>query len=529
MQNNRSRARSLRHGAGAAVAALAVLTLAACSSAGESGPDTSGSAAPTTPAVDAPTTLQISTNRAPSPFDPIQLARGTDALIWGAVYDTMFVYGPEGELVPHLAESYEYSEDGLQLTLHLRDGLTFSSGEPATAEDYVATLLYIRDTAGSGQSQTDRVASAEAADDTTVVITFTTPDPGFLYDLTSNVGIIAEPDLMMEESYGLNPIGAGPYVLDTTATQAGTQYVLTKRDDYWNADAYPFEEITVKVIADSTAIENALRAGELDIANVSAQVAPQFEADGGFTLQPLNASSSIFLDIADRDGTVAPALADVRVRQAINMAIDREGLVASLLGGNGQAAHQMYFPSTSGFDPELEGYYEYDIEAAKALMAEAGYADGFSIDMPSLVYTTTFEPAVTQALADIGITVNWVSVPPQDTISALLSGSYPVIMWFASVSPSAIQTADYYAMTALLNPFRTSDDELTPLLTEADAVVDASLAGDLYQEINRTATELAWFAPMFFTGQIFASQTGYEYVGTEFQQTVRIESYGVAS
>ncbi|WP_084079544.1 ABC transporter substrate-binding protein [Demequina sp. NBRC 110057] len=528
MQHMTPRAPSTRMRAGAAVAIGALVALAGCSS-NEGAAEPSGSSEETTAAVAGPTTLQISTNRAPSPFDPVQMQRGTDALIWGSIYDTMFIIGPDGELVPHLAESYEYSDDGLQLTLHLREGLTFSNGGPATAEDYAATLLYVRDNPGSNQTLTDRIESVEAVDETTVEITFSQPDPGFLFDLTSSIGIIADPELMTEESYGLEPIGAGPYVLDTDASLAGTEYVLTKRDDYWNADAYPFEEITVSVIADATAIENALRAGELDIANVSSQVAPQFEADANFTLQSLQASSSIFIDIADRDGTVAPALADVRVRQAINMAFDREGMVTNLLGGTGIPAHQMFFPSTSGYDPELEGYYPYDLEGAKALMEEAGYGDGFTIDMPSLVYTTTFEPAVTQALADIGITVNWTSVPPQDTVSALLSGEYPVVMWFASTLPSPNEVDDYYGTTALLNPFRTTDPELDPLLAEADAVADASTAGDLYQEINRTATELAWYAPLFFTGQQFASRTGYEYIGTESQQSVRIESYGVSA
>lgn len=528
MQSTTSMPRTARLSAIAAIAAGSLAVLAACSGGGGT-TDPTSSADPSAEATsNAPTTLQISTNREPSPFDPVQLAIGTDALIWGAVYDTMFIIGPDGELVPHLAESYEYSEDGLQLTLTLRDDLTFSNGEPATAEDYVATLDHIRTTSGSGQSLTDLITSVEAPDATTAVITFESPDPGFLYDLTSRVGIIAVPELMTEDTYGLDPIGAGPYVLDSEASQPGVQYVLNKRADHWNADSYQFETITVRVIADSTAIENALRAGELDIANVSAQVAPQFEADGGYTLQPLSASSSIFLDIADRDGTIAPALADVRVRQAINMAIDREGLVTNLLGGNGQAAHQMFFPSTSGYDPSLDGYYEYDIEAAKALMAEAGYADGFAIDMPSLVYTTTFEPAITQALADINITVNWTSIPPQDTVSALLSGSYPVILWFASTLPSPNQVQDFYTPSALLNPFHTTDPDLSPLIDQANNVVDASVEGELYQEINRVATEKAWYAPLFFTGQVFASATGYEYIGTESEQTVRIESYGVS-
>ncbi|MBU5421213.1 hypothetical protein KQI48_00900 [Cellulomonas hominis] len=508
----------------AALAVIPLLALAACSG------DDGGSDDPTSAAggVAGPTTLALGVTRSPSTLDPVQLATGTDTLIWGSIYDTLFVIGPDGELEPHMAESYEYNEDGTELTLTLRDDLTFSDGEPATAADYAATVEHIRDTPGAGQAMMSNVASVEAPDDTTAIVHFSQNDPGFLFDLTSRAGIIAVPELMEDESYGLEPVGAGPYVLNTEKSQAGTAYVLDKRDDHWNADAYPFEEITVRVIQDATATENALRAGELNIANIQAQSVPQFP-EPQFTIVQRQAASSIFLDIADRDGALQPALADVRVRQAINMAFDRAAMVESLGHGIGVPTQQMFFPTTAGYDPDLDETYDFDPEGAKALLAEAGYPDGFSIDMPSIVYTTTFEPAVTQALADIGIEVNWVSIPPQDTVSAVMSGTYPIIMWFATVLPAPSQVEDYFGATALLNPLRTSDPELDALLAEASQVVGLDPgATELYERINAWAVENAWFSPLYFTGETFASGEGYAYVGTDSQQSVRIESYGVA-
>jgi peptide/nickel transport system substrate-binding protein len=512
-----------RRGVGAAVAALSLLAVTACT--GGSGDDSSGQTAGTGTA---PTTLALGVTRAPSTLDPVQLATGTDTLIWGSVYDTLFVIGPDGELVPHMAESYEYNEDGTELTITLRDDLTFSDGEPATASDYAATVEHIRDTPGAGQAMMSNVESVEAPDDTTAVIHFTANDPGFLFDLTSRAGIIAVPEQMSEESYGLDPIGAGPYVLDVDSSQPGTTYVLNKRDDHWNADAYPFEQLTVRVIQDSTATENALRTGELDIATIAQQSVPQF-TEPQFTVLERGSSNSIFIDIADREGTIQPALADLRVRQAINMAFDREAMVESLAQGVGQPTEQMFFPTTDGHDPDLDGTYEYDPEGAKELLAEAGYPEGFAVDMPSIVYTQTFEPAVTQALADIGITVNWVSIPPQDTVSAVMSGTYPLIMWFATVLPAPSQVEDYFGATALLNPLRTSDPELDALLAEASQVVGLDPeAGDIYRQINAWSVENAWFAPLYFTGETIAAAEGYAYIGTDNQQSVRIESYGLA-
>lgn len=513
-----------RHGrrAVAALAVVPLLALAACSGGGGGSDD-----APSTGGGSGPTTLALGVTRSPSTLDPIQLSTGTDTLIWGGIYDTVLVIGPEGELVPQMAESYEYNEDGTELTVTLRDDLTFSTGEPATAQDYAATLEYIRETPGSGQALMSNVASVEAPDDVTTVITFTQNDTTFLYDMTNRLGIIAEPDLMTEESYGLEPIGAGPYVLDTDQSQAGTTYVLTKRDDHWNADAYPFEQVTVRVIQDATATENALRSGELDIAAVQAQSIPQF-TEPQFTVLKRPTTNMVFLDITDRDGTIQPALADVRVRQAINMAFDRDAMVESLGYGIGAPTQQMFFPTADGHDPELDSTYAYDPEGARELLADAGYPDGFAIDMPSTVYTTTFEPTVSQALADIGISVNWVSVPPQDTVNALLSGTYPMVMWFSAVQPGPSLVQDAFGLGSLLNPLRTTDPELQPMLDEAAQVVGVDEGSDVYQEINRWAVENAWFAPLYLTGESFASREGYAYLGTEYEMSVRLESYGLA-
>ncbi|MDN4473063.1 ABC transporter substrate-binding protein [Demequina zhanjiangensis] len=507
----------------AALVVGALVALTACSTSGDTDASESASASPT---VDAPTTVTLSLERQPATFDPINLSEGTDMFIWSAIYDTLLYVGEDGSIEPRAAESWEYSDDGLVLTLKLRDDLTFSDGTPATAADYKATAEYVMSTPGAGQGQFVNWESVDAPDDTTIVITLKQVDPTVLRSLAARVGIIAKPDLMTEESYGLDPIGSGPYVLDTEATTTGSVYVLNKREDHWSVDNWPFDTVTFRVIQDTTAIENALRAGELDFAPI--QTSSRGAVEGlGLTVTEFTAQASTFIKIFDRAGTMVPALADVRVRQALNMAFDRQAFVDGLLGGVGQATEQMFYPTTGAFDESLNDTYAYDVEGAKALLAEAGYADGFAVTMPSLVYTAQMEPNVTQALADIGVTVDWVAVPAQDTVQAVVSGQYPMTIWFDGQTIAAKSAEGHYTTSGFLNPMQYEEPEVTALLTDALSELDPDAADAKFRELNELVVDEAWDIPLYFTGQLWAAQDGYEYVGTEAEINSTLDRFGV--
>ena len=511
-----SGARRHTFGAIAAVVAAALL-LSACAPAGDSGQDP-----------DAATTLTVPINRQPATFDPINLSEGNDAYIWTSIYDTLIAIGPDGEYEPRAAAEWSYSDDALTLDITLRDDLVFSDGTPATADDLKATIEYQRDTPGPGQFQFEAIEDVTVNSDTSLTLTLSQPDPALLRRLSGRVGIIAKADEMKEEAYGLAPIGSGPYTLDTEATTAGSTYVLKKRDDHWNADAYAFETVSFRVIEDSTASENALRAGEVDIAP-NIQPSSRDGLDGlGITVTEIEDTTQSFIIIADRDGQMQPALADVRVRQAINMALDREAIVKAALQGVGTPSQQVFYSTYPAFDEALNGTYEYDVDGAKQLLADAGYPDGFTVAMPSTVYTTTLEPVITQALADIGITADWQAIPAQDTVSAVTSGTFPLIVWFDGNIDDATIASGHYAADGFLNPLHTVDPELTALLDEAKATVDPEQAEAVYRKINEWGVENAWHAPIAKGNQLAASREGYAYVGTKYQLYSTLDQFGVA-
>lgn len=519
-RGNRSRG---ARASGVAMLAAGVLALSACvgpdgdpGNASENGSKTS----------DADVTLAVTA--APRSLDPAQLDGGTQAYVWGAIFDTLLYLDNDGELQPNAVDEWEYSEDGLTLTMTLRDDLVFSNDEPVTADDVKANFERNKVTPGQQIDKFVAVDSVEAPDERTVIVNFAYPDPAFLYNMTTDAGVIADDENLDDPEIATNPIGSGPYTLDTSKSVTGSSFVLERREDYWNVEAYPFQTVTVRVITDATAIVNALKAGEVDTGQVQASAMAEFANSPDFNhVQVLGASVS-YLNLADRDGTKLEPLADVRVRQAINYAFDREGMVDKILQGEGIPTIQQFNVNGDVYDESLEDTYDYDPEKARELLAEAGYPDGFDIAMPSTVMSTNFEPTLSQALADIGINVTWEPVPIQNATAAVASGTYP--MYFFTVGsdvPPREMIRQLKGQTQ--NPFKWTSPELDALLKDANAEVDPDARGEIYREVNEYIVDEALFAPLFYNTANFVTSKDVVYLGNGSKTFASIRTFDVAS
>lgn len=501
--------RSRRALVAVAVAVAGGLVLNGCAA----GEDSAGDAASITLPFDAP-----------SSFDPAALDNSFGSYIWAAVYDTLLVVDDAGEIVPNAAD-WEYT-DNRTLVLTLRDDVTFSSGEAVTSADVVATLEYIRDTPGANQKRASTLASIDAPDERTIVLGLTEPDPELLVNLASTLGVIADPDVLGTPEAATVPVGAGPYVIDTEATVSGSRYVLTRRDDHWNADSYPFATYTMRVLSDPQAVFNAMQAGEVDGGPAQPDGTEALMASG-FDIVTVENIATLGLTISDRGGQLVPALGDLRVRQAINMAFDREQYVEQLLGGDGTPTVQKLKPSSGAYDPELEETYPYDPERARELLAEAGYPDGFRVTMPSSP-VPAFEPSVSESLSAIGIEVEWEAVPIQDLVGAMQSQRYGMVFTGdGSFIPANVMIPSY-AENGRDNPFAYTTPELTALL---DAAIEGDAGPDsdrLWGEVNRYAVEQALNAPLFFTNTSMAVDPDFTYTATEQPAVQRIDYWGVA-
>lgn len=487
----------------AALGALAATALILVGCTGTAEPSSSSSGAAAGPAPD----LKIAAVSAPNSLDPAQLVDGQQMYVWSSIYDTLLARdSATGELIPNAAASWEYNEDGTELTLTLEEGMTFSDGDPVTAESVAATMLRTKNTPGIVQPRYSLVSDVTAEDDLTVKVSFTSYDAQFLSLLSLGAGAIGDADGFSDPALATNPVGSGPYTLDVAGTVPGTTYLLKKREDYWNADAYPFPSITVRVLQDPTAAFNALQAGEINAGTVQTQVIPQLDQTK-FTVTEIEAQAVAYLDILDRAGDKFPALGDQKVRQAINYAIDREGVLKGIYSGAGKVTEQVFNPAGEVYDEALNETYAYDPEKGKELVEEAGYA-GESFKIPSTFLTTSMEPTLSQAFADIGLALEWVAVPPQQAQSALLSGEYGLTFQITGFNSDPADAFTHYSVNGDRNPQHYTDPTLEKLFGEINSTVDFDAALPSYKELNEYAVDQAWEAPIVFVGGSWATADG---------------------
>lgn len=470
----------------AATIAIAAIALTGCAGGGGgSGTSDSGRA----------DRLTLTAIIGPTSYDIGQGAEyGNRSPFFQAVFDTLLQKNGEGEIEPWLATDWEYNEDNTVLTLTLRDDVEFTDGTPLDAEAVVGSLERFRD-GTAPQAATLAGKEFAAVDATTVTITQPAPDPSLVNLLSIAPGLIQAPSTFDDPDSATEPIGSGPYVLDTAASVTGTTYVYTANPDYWNPDVVKYDNLTINVIEDPTATLNALKAGEANGAKiVNNDTIPEIEASG-WTIEA-NELDFQGLLLFDRAGTMAPELADVNVRKAINMAFDREALLEALQAGYGTVTEQV-FPTTSvGYDEALDSTYEYDPEGAKELLADAGYPDGFTLNMMSTpAFQTTFD-LVAQQLADIGITVNFTDPGSGNFITDMLAPKYPAT-WMALEQNPDWQLINFMiAPEATFNPFHSQDPQVDEYISTIQNGTQEE-ADQATKDLNAWIVDNAWFAPFF--------------------------------
>ena len=179
------------------------------------------------------------------------------------------------------------------------------------------------------------------------------------------------------------PVGSGPYVLDTAKTVVGSKYVYTKNADYWAPDSVYYDNLVITVLADKQTQVNAIKGGQVTGLNVIDQTTLKEIEGAGFGIFPHELDWTGLM-LMDHAGSVNEAIGKVEVRQAINHAIDRDAMLQAVAQGHGTVTGQVFPETSPGYDAALDEAYPFDPEKAKELLADAGYPDGFELDMPLL-------------------------------------------------------------------------------------------------------------------------------------------------
>ncbi|MGP4043869.1 ABC transporter substrate-binding protein [Streptomyces sp. 2A115] len=435
-------------------------------------------------------TLTLAIGNAATPWDLATAVLGDNIQYYEPVFDSLVRLDKKGNPTPNLATSWSYDSARTTLTMKLRSGVRFTDGTALDAEAVKANLLHNKEGSNEAAGKLRAITSVDAVDAATVAIRLSAPDPQLVTSLGDPSGMIASPKNLTAKG---GPVGSGPYVLDKSATTNGSSYTFTRNADYWNKKAFPFDKIVIKNISDPSARLNALLAGQVDWARVTPQAASQVK---GRDLEvKAHADSVEGLYIWDRAGKIVPALGEVKVRQALNYAFDRESIVKKVNLGYASPTSQMATAGSRWYDKSLEKNYPYDPAKAKQLLAEAGYPNGFTVTMPDVSSVAPSQQAVmTQSLEDIGIKVKVDKIPFTELFSALQSGKY-AMSWFklASGQPWDFIQSEL-TKDAAWNPAKDFDPKLNSMISEAQQA-KGSAQTTAFREINAYLQTNAFNAP----------------------------------
>jgi peptide/nickel transport system substrate-binding protein len=344
--------------------------------------------------------------------DPESLDPAVDTLITSVsvmmnIYDSLVWRDGNGQIVPGLAESWDFPQPN-QMRLKLRQGVKFHNGDAFTADDVVFSYgrLFDKDNPSPLLSSLRGfVDSVEKVDDYTVLVNMPAARATVVPTL---VRVPILPKAAFEaagaQAFGASPIGTGPFKF--TRWDKNQQIVLTRNDDYWRGPA-AIESFVIRPIPEDFSRFASLSNNEVDIiTNLTAERLEEIKSTPGLKAETVPSVRNVFVGIDTRKGPFT----DVRARQALNHAIDKQALIEVVMGGyaieNASACTQTLFGAS-----KVEGY-EYDPEKARALLAEAGVQGGLTVEMLGPVgrYTKDKElqEAIAGMLADVGITVTHV-------------------------------------------------------------------------------------------------------------------------
>jgi peptide/nickel transport system substrate-binding protein len=448
-------------------------------------------------------------------LDPVLNDANVDIWILTNLFDTLLQPTADGKgVVPGLAASYQASDDALTYTLKLRPGIKFSDGSPITVEDVKWSLDRARNPKeGIWNFTLESIDSIETQGDDTVILHLKHTDPTIVAALaTFNSGILpkklfgAEPGATDDDkakAFAEHPVGSGAFMFDSW--QRGTQMVLKRNPYYWQMgeDGKPLpylDEIDFPVIPDDATRILKLQAGEVDGAELIpyARVA-ELKSDPNLNMALFPSTKVTFLTMNVRpklnDGTPNP-LSDVRVRQALNYAVDKNALAKIVTYDVGKPVISYMSSATplvSGDGPA----YPYDLAKAKALLKEAGLPEGTQITCLALAGSaddTAILSTVQQMWAQVGVKLNIEQVDNATRTQRYRDADFQMrtSLWTDDIAdPSEITSyfAYYPNIQSLHGGWQ--DKKVDALYEQGQKEIDPAKRADIYKQIQKTYMEAA--------------------------------------
>jgi len=463
-----------------------------------------------------------SVSAANTTFDPTTTNSGLNTMLF-SLYGTLLTKRSLTEYEPNLATRVEVI-DPQTIEVELREGLVFSDDTPVDAEALKFNLERFRDNPNRLGLRSEFMAGLDHVEVTgplSATVHLKTPTSGIFYDLFAGPETILISPTAIRNGVNLREeaVGAGPFVLESW--QPDVRMVVKKNPKYWNADAVKVAGIEFIQLTIGPPVINGLRAGDVDMANIDANLARSLAPP--ITSESFPHPGPFILNVCKRD----EPLSDVRVRQALAHAMDRDALIQGMYGGQSEPVWSLQREGDPRYDESLEGIYDHDIDKAKQLLAEAGYPDGFDTSMIVSAggVSLTAGELLQGQWREIGVDVS-ITPTPNVVQDFYLDGKAP--MFPITQTRAGI---DAYSVLLLPGSFAAVCGYDDPVVGQAVRDVmalpqDSPEGIEAWQKLSRLVQETLPFIPMVFHNQVVAWNTdrigGLEWQLDEFGNSIPI-------
>lgn len=439
-------------------------------------------------------------------LDPI--GSSDNGSIWTEllIYDQLIRPTKDGTgLEPGLAESWTSNDDGTQFTFKLRDA-KFSDGSPVTAADVIGSLKRAQGEGSMWQRFFKPITKMEASDAHTVVLGLDEPFTPLLNNLAMFSASIVPAKLVQEKGQAFfdQPVGSGPFVLKNW--EHGSKIVLEANPHYWQSGKPQVKEAQLLIIGEDNSRVLQLQAGQLDaMIDVPVNQIQSIGSSGDITAKVANVYR---VDLVQLNNKQKP-FDDIKVRQALNYAVDKDGIIKGVLFGTGNVAVSS-MPVMRYHNDALKPY-PFDPAKAKQLLADAGHADGFSANMLVASGDSTAQQvsaAIQANLQDVGVKVQLQLVEPGTQWETTKSGKYEISLSWAS--SDTVDPDQLIGFTAV-NPERANalhtqwhSDRLNELYEKERRTSDGEERGAMFKEMEKIVHDEAPFIFLYNKGATYA-------------------------
>lgn len=422
--------------------------------------------------------LRVGLQEDPDVLDPDQSRTFVGRIVYASLCDKLVDITPDLEIIPQLATGWEWSDDGLALTMSLREGVTFHDGEPFNAEAVAANIDRSQTMEESRRkSEVKSITSTEVVDEFTIKFNLAAPDATLVAQFADRAGMMVSPKAAAEAGvdFGLNPICSGPFAFKERVQQ--DRIVLEKFDAYWNADAIHMDSVTFLPIPDTTVRLANLRAGDLHMLERLAATDVQSATDDADLIVEKATSlgyQGITINVANGERANNPLGANPGVRKALSLAVDRDVINQVVFEGAFAAGNQSFPPTSPWYNADFPVPAR-DVEAAKALLAEAGFPDGIDIEIQVANNPVQMQlMQVVQAMAsEAGIRIELVAKEFATLLQDQSAGDYTAsqIGWSGRVDPDG-NIHQFMTCEGGINDSKHCNPEIDQLLDEARTSTD---------------------------------------------------------